>query len=44
MKIEKKMQNILLDLRILKYDEKDDDTVETITVSYSDKASNFKEK
>ena len=29
MKIEKKMQNILLDLRILKYDEKDDDTEKT---------------
>ena len=29
MKIEKKMQNILLDLRILKYDEQDDDTEKT---------------
>ena len=29
MKIEKKFQNILLDLRILKYDEKDDDTEKT---------------
>ena len=29
MKIEKKMKNILLDLRILKYDEKDDDTEKT---------------